>query len=92
MSKTVSVARAKAELSQCIRSAEDGQPVVITRHRKPVAALVRVEELAQLERLRAAGPEAGLLSLAGGWPGSKGLADLIERSASRAETDLPATD
>ncbi len=92
MSKTVSVARAKAELSQCIRWAEDGQPVVITRHRKPVAALVRVEELAQLERLRAAGPEAGLLSLAGGWPGSKGLADLIERSASRAETDLPATD
>jgi prevent-host-death family protein len=92
VSKTVSVARAKAELSQCIRWAEDGQPVVITRHRKPVAALVRVEELAQLERLRAAGPEAGLLSLAGGWPGSNGLADLIERSASRAETDLPATD
>jgi len=66
--------------------------VVITRHRKPVAALVRVEELAQLERLRAAGPEAGLLSLAGGWPGSNGLAQLIERAAHQAQTNLPAVD
>jgi len=49
------------------RKAEAGDPVVITRHGKPVVALVPAAELEQLERLRAAGPEGGLASLAGGW-------------------------
>lgn len=92
MSKTVSVAQAKAELSQWIRWAENREPVVITRHRKPIVALVRLEDLAQLERLRAARPQAGLLSLAGGWPGSNALAALIEGAARQAETDLAAAD
>jgi prevent-host-death family protein len=87
--KTLSVAHAKAELSQCIRWAEDGEPVVITRHGKPVAALVRVEELEHLQRLRAAGPESGLLSLAPGWEGSEALADLIASSPRPGGTDRP---
>lgn len=90
MTRTVSVAHAKAELSQCIRWAEDGEPVVITRHGKPVAALVRVEELEHLQRLRAAGPESGLLSLGGGWEGSEALSHLIGRSPRPSGSDLPA--
>lgn len=39
------------------------EPVIITRHGRPVAALVGAQELEVLERLRVAGPEAGLVSL-----------------------------
>jgi antitoxin (DNA-binding transcriptional repressor) of toxin-antitoxin stability system len=57
---------------------EGGEAVVITRHGKPVAALVSAEQVQQLERLRAAGPEAGLAGLAGGWRGS---AELVAAAA-----------
>jgi prevent-host-death family protein len=36
---TVNLAQAKASLSELIRKAERGEPVVITRHGKPVANL-----------------------------------------------------
>lgn len=74
----LSVAEAKATFSAAIRTAEEGEPVVITRHGKPVAALVRPEELEHLARLRATGPEGGLASLAGGWEDSDELAELLE--------------
>ena len=51
--------------------------VLVTRHGKPVVALVPAADVAQLARLRAAGPEKGLASLAGGWEGSEELAELI---------------
>ncbi len=70
MSKEVTVADAKKQLSSWVRSAEYGETVVITRRGKPVAALVSTEDLGQLERLRAAGPAAGLAGLAGGWDSS----------------------
>jgi prevent-host-death family protein len=73
MATTVSAARAKAEFAECMRKAEAGDPVVITRHGKPVVALVRADRLQQLERLRSAGPSAGLAGLAGGWRGSEEL-------------------
>ncbi|MGB6366286.1 MAG: type II toxin-antitoxin system Phd/YefM family antitoxin [Thermoanaerobaculia bacterium] len=69
------IARAKAHFSQCLREAEGGQPIVLTRHGRPVAALVSIELFEQLERLRAGGPEAGLVSLAGGWEGSEEVAE-----------------
>lgn len=81
MNKSVSVAEAKANLSMCIREVESGDPVVITRHGKPVAALVRAEDLDHLERLRRAGPEGGLASLAGGWEGSEELVSRLESSS-----------
>jgi prevent-host-death family protein len=77
---TVSAAKAKAEFSECIRRAEAGDPVVITRHGKAVVALVRADRLEQLERLRSAGPAAGLAGLAGGWPGSEELVRLLAGS------------
>ena len=78
--KSRSVAEVKARLSEQIREVEHGEPIVITRHGKAVAALVRAEDLAQLERLRAAGPGAGLASLAGGWGGSEDLVRILETS------------
>jgi prevent-host-death family protein len=40
--KTVSIAEAKAHLSELVDQAEDGDPVCITRRGKPVAQLVAV--------------------------------------------------
>ncbi len=80
MSRNVSIAEAKAHLSVCVREAEQGEPIMITRHGKPVAALVPAADLDQLERLRMAGPQSGLASLAGGWDGADELADRIEES------------
>ena len=80
MSKNVSIAEAKAQLSFCVREAERGEPILITRHGKPVAALVAAADLDQLERLRKAGPQSGLASLAGGWNGSDELIEHIEQS------------
>ena len=71
--KALSVAEAKAALSEAIRDVEAGNTVVITRHGKPVAALVAPDDLPTLERLRAAGPQQGLASIAGGWRGSDEL-------------------
>lgn len=84
VARNVSLAEAKAKLSDCVREAERGESVIITRHGKPVAALVRVDELERLERLRAAGPEGGLAGLAGGWEGSDELArELATRARDR---------
>ena len=78
MATTMSAARAKAEFAECVRRAEAGDPVVITRHGKAVVALVRADRLQQLERLRSAGPASGLASVAGGWTGSD---ELVRRVA-----------
>lgn len=80
MATTVSAAKAKAEFAECMRKAEAGDPVVITRHGKPVVALVRADRLQQLERLRSAAPAAGLAGLAGGWRGSAELVRILTDS------------
>lgn len=77
------MAEAKASLSEAIREVEGGSMVIITRHGKPVAALVRAEDAARLETLRAAGPQQGLASIAGGWAGSDELAEHIATVARR---------
>ena len=79
MSKNISIAEAKAHLSVCVREAEQGESILITRHGKPVAALVAATDLEQLERLRKAGPQSGLASLAGGWDGSEELIHQINQ-------------
>jgi len=73
MPRAVAASRAKAEFAECVREAEAGEAIVITRHGRAVAALVPADQLAQLERLRAGGPAAGLAGLAGGWKGSDEL-------------------
>lgn len=80
MKKEISIAAAKTQLSGCIRQVENGESLFITRHGKAVAALVPAEDLQHLERLRKAGPEGGLASIAGGWEGSEELVRLIEQT------------
>lgn len=91
MSKSASVAEVKAHFSDWIRAAESGEAVVITRHGKPVVALIPAAEMEQLARLRAAGPEKGLAGLAGGWKNSEELVALVagaRRSKPRATPKL----
>jgi prevent-host-death family protein len=90
--KALSVAEAKATLSDAIRDVEAGGTVLITRRGQPVAALVRAEDVAVLERLRAAGPEGGLASVAGGWAGSEALVADIKAAARRGRRRAPRPD
>ena len=56
-----------------------------------MAAVVSLADFEQVERLRSAGPEAGLASLAGGWKGSEEFADelgRIRRTAGRRPPKL----
>jgi prevent-host-death family protein len=89
MGNTVSVAEAKATFSECIRQVEAGVPVMITRHGKPVAALVPPNDLEHLNRLRKAGPEKGLASIAGGWAGSEELVGILKSSPRRGQRNVP---
>ena len=86
------VSEVKAKLSEYIRAAEHGEPVVITRHGQAVAAIVGPEELETLQRLRAAGPEGGLASVAGGWADSDDLVRILENSSRTGSRDTPSLD
>ena len=89
MDKNISVAEAKATFSECIRQVEAGSTVLITRHGKPVAALVRPNDLEHLERLRKAGPESGLASIAGGWKNSDDLVSILDASHRQGQRSTP---
>ncbi len=78
MARTVTAAQAKSELAECIRKAEGGEAVVITRHGKPVAVLVAADRVASI----AGGPGrggGGLAALAGGWKGSEEFVRTLAR-------------
>ena len=69
MATRVSVAQAKAELSALMAAvAYQGQRVVVERRGKPMAALVSVDDLEQIdgERATSARPR-GALALIGAW-------------------------
>ena len=86
------VSEVKAKLSEYIRAAEHGNPVVITRHGQAVAAIVGPDELQTLQRLRAAGPEGGLASVAGGWQDSDDLARILDTSPRVGSRNPPSLD
>ena len=77
--KKMSVAEAKAHFSDCIERAERGDPVVITRHGKSVAAVISVGDLKHVRKVQTAGPEEGLAGLAGGWKNSDELVAILQR-------------
>ncbi len=85
MLRKVTITEARDQLSAHVRSAEHGTPVVITRRGRPVAVLVATAEFERLERLRDAGPQAGLAGLAGGWEGSE---DLVRELDARRRSPL----
>jgi prevent-host-death family protein len=72
MTRKLSAAQAKSQLADCLRKAENGEPVIITRHGKAIAALVGVDRVA-LGTRRTTRAGAGLAGLAGGWKGSEEL-------------------
>jgi prevent-host-death family protein len=74
MARSLTIANAKAHLSDAIKRAENGEAVVLTRYGRAVAALISVEDL---DRLQGRGGP-GLAGLAGGWAGSEELAEEIE--------------
>ena len=90
METNISVAQAKAKFSECIRKVEAGNAVLITRHGKPVAAIVRPSDLEHLERLRKAGPEKGLASVAGGWENSEELVSILDASPRQGQRNTPS--
>ena len=92
MNKQISLAEAKATLSECIRKVESGKTLLITRHGKPVAALVRAKDLENFERLKKAGPEGGLASLAGGWTDSEELVRILDESSRVGQRNVEMVD
>jgi prevent-host-death family protein len=81
--RVLAVAEAKASFADSLRHAERGESVVVTRHGVRVAAIVSLEDYEALARIKAAGPQGGLASLAGGWKGSDELVEMI-RSTRRS--------
>ncbi len=79
MTKTMSAAEAKTHFGECLKTAEKGTPVLITRYGKVVAAVVSADEVEQLERLRAAEPSAGLGALVGRFDDGDEFADAVDR-------------
>ena len=92
MENRVSIAEAKATFSECIRQVTAGSPVMITKHGKPIAALVSPNDLEHLERLRKAGPEKGLASIAGGWDDSEELVKILEEPDRQGQRNTPRFD
>jgi len=92
MSKNRSLSEVKARLSEYVRAAEHGDPVVITRHGQAVAAIVGSQELQTLQRLRSAGPEGGLASVAGGWTDSDDLVRILQSSPRTGSRNGPSLD
>lgn len=78
MTRKVTAVQAKSQLAECIRKAESGEPVIITRHGKPVAVLVGADRVVPITR-RGAGGGGGLAALAGGWKGSDDLVRALAR-------------
>lgn len=80
MRQTFTAAQTKAQFAESLRLVEQGDIVVITRHGKPVAAMINVDELEQFERLRVAGPESGLGSLVCQWGDTDSFVALLEQA------------
>ena len=92
MTTTVTASVAKVRLAEWLQRAFSGEIVVITRHGKPVAALVSPDDLEHIRRLRSAGPEAGLVGVAGGWSGSVELAEILNLTERTDPRPAPSTE
>jgi len=70
-----SIADAKAHLAEYVANAEAGARVVLTRHGRPVAALVPLADLQWLEQGSQEDPQAGLAGLIAAWDSDGGETD-----------------
>ena len=91
MTKKVSAAQAKAQLSALMaEAAYGGQHVIIERRGKPLAALVSMKDLERLEQGQATSPRPqGALALVGAWREAEdgNLQSLIEDIYASRERD-----
>lgn len=78
MSKTMTIAEAKAHFSECVRSAEGGETVLVTRYGRAAAAVVSARYLAELEMGRKGPAQRGLAALVGRFPDGAELAEEVE--------------
>lgn len=78
MSQALSIANAKAHFSECIETALEKGYVLITRYGKPIAAVVDIQDLAQLQRLRAAREAGSLADIAEGWDDADEFAQMLD--------------
>lgn len=74
----MSVADAKAHFSECVREAEEGAAVLVTRRGRVVVGIVPAEDVETLRRLTAAGPSGGLASVAGKFDDTPEFADAVD--------------
>jgi prevent-host-death family protein len=79
MTKSLSTAQIKAQLSESINLALKEGFVTITRYGKPIAAIVSYEDLEQLQRLRASRLGGGLANLAEGWEDAEEFAQELNQ-------------
>ena len=89
---TASIADTKAHLSSCIAQVEAGEPLVITRHGRPVVAMISADEWERLKIVQGA-QRRGLAALIGGWDDSDTLVEQVQavvasRSMARPMPDL----
>lgn len=94
MTTSVSIAKAKSALSEVVNRAAFGKErVIICRHGKPLAAVVGLEVLEELDRLRAEKRPANLAAIAGQWEGFEEIAPQIEEAyaARQEEQERPVT-
>jgi prevent-host-death family protein len=93
MVERVSMAEAKAHLSELVAAVAHGRTrIVLERRGRALAALVSLEELAQLEDKVAQGPAPrGALGLIGAWDDAtdEEIDALIEDIYAQRERDLP---
>lgn len=90
--REVPLSEAKARFAEIVREAEEGELILLTRHGRPAAALVRPDNIERLERLEAAGPAGGLASLAGGWEGSEELVLVVAERPRTAYRIVPGSE
>jgi len=90
VARKLSAAQAKSQLADCLRKAENGEPIIITRHGKAVAALVGLDRVA-LGKRSDARTGAGLATLAGGWKGSDDLVKALWQGRRRTRPRRPIT-
>jgi prevent-host-death family protein len=95
LTKTAPASDVKENFAEYVRSAEGGEPVVITRYGRPVAVLLSASRYERMERLAAPAADAGLAGIAGRWQDGDELADELEwvvraRAAVRSLDELDA--
>ena len=80
--KAMTIAEANAQFSDCVKSAEAGEPVLITRYGRPAAAVVSAKYLVELESERRSGPaQRGLAALVGRFSDGEDLVTELERTS-----------